>query len=293
MTGPASGSGVLEDAHPVFDAHFHIGPYGTQAFAGRRIMPIPEALDHASGADCAAYLDRHGIDAGVIVPTYLDRQEAAFEYNALLIDAVEEYPNLYGGLWVSPLPQVESFLHATLARLPHPKVRALKIASNTWVPYGIDPASWDRSVQRNMERILEAAAGHGLVIHFHTGYLPGADPLEFDLFLQRYGRRATYQLVHCGEAIAPAFRFVPRFPGWIEQGFDVYTDTSIVPGFAPRWLLGELDRRNLGFGRVLFATDSPWGHFPAEYWKIAGLDLDPGAKEQIFWGNAARLYGVG
>ena len=58
-------------------------------------------------------------------------------------------------------------------------------------------------------------------------------------------------------------------------------------------LLGELDRRNPGFGRVLFATDAPWGHFPAEYWKIAALDLDPGVKEQILWGNAARLYGVG
>ncbi len=292
MAGHRPGSESLQRAHPVFDAHFHIGPYGTQTFAGRRIAPIPEALDHASGADCAAYLDRHGIEAGVIVPTYLDRQEAAFEYNALLIDAVERYPDLYGGLWVSPLPQVESLLEATLARLPHPKVRALKIASNTWSPYGIDPASWDAPVQRNVERILESAGAHGLVIHFHTGYLPGADPLEFDRFMQRYGSRATYQLVHCGEAIAPAFRFAPRFPDWIEQGFDVYTDTSVVPGFAPRWLLRELDRRNLGFGRVLFATDTPWGFFPAEYWKIAGLDLDPEAKEQIFRGNAARLYGV-
>ncbi len=293
MTGHVSGSGVPDSPHPVFDAHFHIGPYGTQAFAGRRITPIPETLDHAAGADCAAYLDRHGIEGGVIVPTCLDRQEAAFEYNALLVDAVERYPNLYGGLWVSPLPQVESHLNVTLARLPHPKVRALKIASNTWAPYGIDPSSWDLPVERNMERILEAASDHGLVIHFHTGYQPGADPLEFDLFMQRYGNRATYQLVHCGEAIAPAFKFVPRFPGWIEQGFDVYTDTSIVPGFAPQWLLGELDRRNLGFGRVLFATDAPWGHFPGEYCKIAGLDLDPESKEQIFWSNAARLYGVG
>lgn len=292
MTGLASGSGVPAGAHPVFDAHFHIGAYGTQTFSGRRITPIPEALDHASGADCAAYLERHGIGAGVIAPTYLDRQEAAFEYNALLMEAVEEYSNLYGALWVSPLPQVESLLRAALARLPHPKVRALKIASNTWAPYGVDPSSWDAAVQRNMERILEAADGHGLVIHCHTGYLPGADPLEFDLFLKRYGNRAAYQLVHSGEAIAPAFRFAPRFPDWIEQGFDVYADTSIAPGFAPRWLLGELDRRNLGFGRVLFATDTPWGYFPAEYWKIAGLDLDPEAKEQILWGNAARLYGV-
>ena len=91
-----------------------------------------------------------------------------------------------------------------------------------------------------MERILATAHTHHLVVHFHTGYLPEADPLHFDAFLSEYGEAATYQLVHMGKAIAPAFRFVPRFIEWIEKGYDVYTDTSIVPGFAPRWLVGEL-----------------------------------------------------
>ena len=276
----------------VFDAHFHIGPYGTQAFARRRITPIPEALDHADGDACAAYLKRHGLQGGVIVPTYLDDQRAAFGYNHLLLDAVERHAGLYGGLWVSPLPEVEALCDEALAALPHPGIRALKIASNTWRPYSIAPSSWPARVRRNVEKILEAAATHALVIHFHTGYLPGADPLEFDAFMQAYGHAATYQLVHMGEAIAPVFTFVPRFIEWIEAGYAVYTDTSLVPGFAPPWLLEALDRRNLGFDRVLFATDTPWGRFPSEYWKVEGLDLDEAVKEQLFWENATRLYGA-
>ncbi len=274
----------------VFDAHFHIGPYGTQAFAERILTPIPETLDHANGDDCAAYVQRYGLQGGVIVPTYLEDQRAAFAYNHLLLDAVERHATLVGGLWVSPLPEVEALNETALAALPHVGVCALKIASNTWQPFSIDPAHWPARLRRNVEMILEAAAAHGLVIHFHTGYLPGADPLEFDAFMRQYGRKATYQLVHMGEAIAPVFRFVPRFVEWIEAGYDVYTDTSLAPGFAPSWLLSELDRHNLGCDRVLFATDTPWGRFPSEYWKIEGLAIDEAMKEQIFWGNATRLY---
>ena len=274
----------MKATHPIFDAHFHIGPYGTQTLAQRTITPIIAGYDHATGDDCAAYLARHQITAGLIVPTYLDRQEAAFEYNDLLIDAVEMYPNLYGGLWVSPLPEVEALNKMTLARLPHPKIRALKIASNTWPPFSIDPASWTKQVQRNVEAILSAASAHNLIIHFHTGYLPGADPLEFAAFLAEYGHSATYQLVHMGEAIGPALRFAPRFIEWLKAGYDLYTDTSIVPGFAPAWLIDLLQQHEIGLDRVLFATDSPWGRFPTEYWKVAGLEIDDSLKQRIFWG---------
>ena len=282
----------MQSQRTIFDAHFHIGGYGKQSFFGHRIEPIRESLDHRDGTSCQAYLDLHDITAGVIVPTYLERQEAAFEYNDLLVEAVEGHPNLWGGLWVSPLESTEGLLNDTLDRLPHPKIRALKIASNTWAPYGLDPAGWSKSVRRNMEAILDHASAHRLIIHFHTGYLPGADPLDVEAFMKDYGGRARYQWVHMGEAIAPAFRFVPRFVEWVEAGYDVYTDTSIVPGFGPDWLLESLDRKNLGFDRVFFATDSPWGRFPSEYWKIEGLDIDEALREELFWENAARAYGV-
>ncbi len=80
------------------------------------------------------------------------------------------------------------------------------MAANTWQEYSIDPRSWTPPIMRNVERILETAAKHKLVVHFHTGYLPGADPLQFEAFMNEYGSLATYQLVHLGETIAPALR---------------------------------------------------------------------------------------
>lgn len=278
--------------HPVFDAHFHVGAYGRQAFEGRTIEPIAPALDHRNGADCAAYLERFGLAGGMIVPTYLEDQTAAFSFNTLVLQAVENHPLLYGGLWVSPLVSLEGHLAATLQMLPHPKIRALKIASNTWTNMGIDPGTWPARVRRNVEEILAHAAAHSLIIHFHTGYLPGADPADFDRFMSHYGHTARYQLVHMGEAIAPAFRFAPLFVEWIKSGYDVYTDTSIVPGFAPEWVLRLLDEHNLGFTRVFFATDSPWGRFPSEYAKVAGLDLDDRDRADILYNNASKAYGL-
>lgn len=276
----------------IFDAHFHIGAYAKQRFEDREIRPIAEALDHPDGAACAGYLSKNGLLGGIIVPTYLARQEAAFEFNQLVIEAIEQYDSLYGGLWVSPLDFLEDLQQETFDQLPHPKIRALKIASNTWQTFGINPAGWTKRVTRNVEQILEQAAAHNLIIHFHTGYLPGADPLDFDAFMRVYGRRARYQLVHMGEAIAPAFKFAPRFIEWVEAGYDVYTDTSIVPGFAPDWLLRLLDKHNLGFDRVFFATDSPWGRFPTEYWKVEGLDLGDEVKAAVLYDNAVRAYGI-
>jgi predicted TIM-barrel fold metal-dependent hydrolase len=110
--------------------------------------------------------------------------------------------------------------------------------------------------------------------------------------MAEYGSATTYQFVHMGEAIGPAMAFVPRFIEWIERGCDVYTDTSVVPGFVPNWLVRELLGSGPGIDRVLFASDAPWGRFPCEYWKVEGLEVDDEVKHRIFWENAAGLYGL-
>lgn len=181
-------------------------------------------------------------------------------------------------------------MNEVLAKLPQPKIRALKIASNSWSGIGIHPQDWSVQVRRNMEMILNAAHAHRLPIQFHTGYLPGADPLDFAAFMLEYGDAATYHLVHMGEAIAPTFRFVPRFIEWLKKGYDVYTDTSIVPGFGPSWLIHECLEEEVGLDRILFGTDTPWGRFPSEYWKVEGIEVEESIKEQIFWTNAQTLY---
>ncbi|MEM7534457.1 MAG: amidohydrolase family protein [Chloroflexota bacterium] len=280
--------------HKIFDAHFHIGPWGTQSFDGHIITPMPGmggiVEDHGVGADCAAYFERHGISCGLVVPTYLTNPTAAFGYNTLVLDAITEVETLFGGLWVSPMVDVQELNEKTLAMLPQPKIRALKIASNSWGAAGINPKEWTPQIRHNMESILDAAHRHQLPIQFHTGYLPGSDPLDFEAFMHEYGQAATYHLVHMGEAIAPAFRFVPRFIQWLKLGYDVYTDTSIVPGFGPSWLVHECQQAGIGLDRILFATDTPWGRFPSEYWKVAGIEVAEDVKELIFWRNAQALY---
>ena len=64
--------------------------------------------------------------------------------------------------------------------------------------------------------------------------------------------------------------------------FDVYTDTSAVPGFAPEWLRHEPGQRALAVDRILFASDAPWGCLPSEYWKVKGLEVDDATKRKIF-----------
>ena len=81
----------------VFDAHFHIGPYGTQAFAERILTPLPETLDHTDGDDGAAYVQRYDLQGGVIVPTYLEDQRAAFA-------AIQASARAFDAAAVIPLP---------------------------------------------------------------------------------------------------------------------------------------------------------------------------------------------
>ena len=274
----------------IFDAHFHIGAYGTQRIFDRDVMPVAPGADHVDGAACRAYLKKNGAIGGVMIPCYLEDQSVAFQLNDLLLETVDPSNHLYGALWVSPIDACRDWTFETLEHLPQPGIRALKIASNTWTGTSIDPRDWSSAEREVVERILESAAAHNLVVHFHTGYLDGADPVKFDAFMSEYGKAATYQLVHMGEAILPAFKFMPRFIEWLDRGYDVYTDSSMVPGFAPAWLVRELLDRGEGIDRVLFATDGPWGGFPVEVAKIESLDVDDAIKQQIFSGNGLRLY---
>ena len=276
--------------YTLFDAHFHIGAYGTQRVFDRDVTPVAPHMDHLDGAACRRYLNRNGAMGGVMVPCYLEDQSAAFRLNDLLFDTVDPASHLYGALWVSPIDECRDWTLETLDKLPRPGIRALKIASNTWTGTSIDPRDWSPAERDTVERILEIAAANNLVIHFHTGYLEGADPLKVDAFMSDYGSAAIYQLVHMGEAILPAFKFIPRFVEWLDRGCDVYADSSMVPGFAPAWLVRLLLDRGEGIDRVFFATDGPWGGFEVEVAKIASLEVDDAVKRQIFAGNALRLY---
>jgi len=274
----------------VFDAHFHIGAYGKRKSAGKSVQPIIESLDHKEPSDCTSYLDKKGLKGGLIVPTYFDDQSIAFNYNSLVVEATKLDSRLLGGLYVCPLPDWMKESEKAMTLLPSKNIRALKMAPNKWPSYSINPDSWDTALSSNMDKLMGMAADLDLMVHFHSGYAFGADPADFDGLVRRFGRKTKIQIVHMGEAVKPAFKFVPRFIEWLSEGFRVYTDTSIVPGFAPIWLLDELDKHGLGHDRIMFATDSPWGLFESEYWKIEGLPVNDDIKDDIFFANARRIF---
>ena len=71
-----------------------------------------------------------------------------------------------------------------------------------------------------------------------------------------------------------------RLFDWIEAGKQVYTDTSWAVGFAPRWLVQEIERRGIGQDRLLFASDEPWGDYAGE---LARLRPPPATASWAGW----------
>jgi len=277
----------------VFDAHFHIGVHGTQLSVDGYVTPLKTEDEHSTYEDCQKYLRKNNIYGGLIVPTYISNQKAAFDYNKLIIEGLmnNEKDNIYGGLWVSPLNKIMEFTIDTLNGLPKKRVKALKMSANAWEGMSVSPSSWTKEIKSNMDFIIQKAIDFGLVIHFHTGERVN-DVDKFDDFLTEYGSAIRIQFVHMGETLTGAFRFIPNFIKWLNKGYDIYCDTSMVPGFAVRWILKEIEVIEDGFDRLLFATDSPWESFLSEYWKIEDLKISEELKEKIFWRNFVHLYSI-
>jgi len=273
----------------VFDAHIHVGEWGYRWYAERWIRPLN--FEHKDYNDCRAYLEKYDIDYGLVVPTPLDEEELNFAYNKLVLDCVENVSNLYGGYWVSPLPECSDLTKKAIDSLRHPKIKAFKMSPGEWKTYSLDPETWDDEFTANLEYILDASNEKGLIIQLHTGS-GNSDPCKLDSFMKKYGRRTRYHLVHMGEATGGILKFVPRFTEWIEAGCDVYTDQVMAPSFGEQWMVRELGDIDGGIERLLFGTDSPWSDLESEYWKVETLDISDTVKEKILFENACRVYRV-
>ena len=284
---------------PVFDAHFHIGTWGTWEFFGEPVTPLgpadPDAYapgsEHHGAAECARYMADNGIQRGVVVCNFLapEPRYSLIDLNKVELDAARSVDGLYAGVFVSPLPAEWKYVQEALEWVNEPGVKALKMTSTHWAPVSVDPATWDADVRRNMETILQVARRRNLPIQFHTGHL-NSMPDAFDAFLREYGTNHIVHLVHSGETVYPGFQFASLFPKWLEAGYDVYCDTSMCPLFVLSWLLRQVADSPEGRSRILFATDSPWSDFMPEYWKIESLRIPEEWKQAMLWDNAVRLY---
>jgi len=278
----------------IFDAHFHIGEWGSRNwFRGgdRKIRPLLPEKEHKSYLDCEKYLHKYKINAGIVVPNYLSPLEITFGFNKLVLECVDKVENIYGGLWVSPYPKNMELTKEVLAQTNHPKIKALKLSASMWGDFSLDPSSWNSEMRRNFEYIVDFAADQDLVLQFHIG-VGQSGPEKFSKLLEKYGTKCKFHCVHMGEYCSGVNKFVPLFLDWVKTGYKVYCDIALVPDYGPEWILSELSRVEGGVDRVLFATDAPWGRFLSHYWKIEGINIDESLKTKVFWNNAVSFYNV-
>jgi predicted TIM-barrel fold metal-dependent hydrolase len=165
-------------------------------------------------------------------------------------------------------------------------VRALKLS------FLLGGRVTDPECTPQLDEIFDVARKHDLVVHVHTSPGGSSDIDEVGQLVESYGDTVAIHLVHFGGGMSGHIKLAgARFFDWIAAGKRVYTDLSWSIGFAPSWLVREIDRRALGHDRILFASDQPWGDFAGELAKLRAATGDGELAGRVFAGTFEELYG--
>lgn len=273
----------------VIDGHSHIGRLPEHAFYDLEEPVKPTVYDFEDSKECMQRFDEVGVERALVLPNYgVPDQAHPFSLNEVVLESCQR-DRLKGGLWVSFLPQNKERTLQALENAGESGIVALK---TTFLLGGNpNPEEWDEETEEVAEACFNAAIEHDLVFHFHTSPGGASDINNFIPLIERYGKRAKMHLVHFGGGVSGHIRLVPMFLDWVEQGYKLYTDTTWAVGFGARWLLTDIERRGVGYDRVLFASDEPWSDFWSEYYKIVGMKVSEELKERILHQNFEELYG--
>ncbi|MEI5673973.1 MULTISPECIES: amidohydrolase family protein [unclassified Nocardioides] len=268
------------------DAHRHIGVLPAYAFYGG--PPVsPDTTATATVQEFLATLDAEGVGRTLVLPNYgVPDPDLAFGFNHLAVEAAQADDRVRCGLWVSPKASDGARNDEALALAGEDGVRALK----TSFLLGGSPTDPDCAEQ--LDRIFTTAAERDLVVHVHTSPGAASDLDQVGQLVERYGDATKIHLVHLGGGMSGHLKLIGhRLFDWIESGKRVYTDTSWAIGFAPTWLVAEIERRGIGHDRVLFATDTPWGDFEGEHARLRAAAGDGDLAAAFFHQNFEALYG--
>ena len=270
----------------MLDSHRHIGLLPEFPFYGgppvRADLTATETV-----ADFVAQVDRDGIDRVLVLPNYgVPQPEVAFELNHLALEAAGTHDRIRCGLWVSPQPSDHDRNTEALALAREPGVAALKTS------FLLGGSPTDPDCAPELDRLFTTAAELDLVVHVHTSPGAASDIDQVGTLVEKYGDDTKIHLVHLGGGMSGHMKLIGgRFFDWIEQGKQVYTDTSWTIGFAPTWLVHEIERRGIGDDRVLFATEAPWGDFEGEHARLRAAAGDGDLAASFFHRNFEALYG--
>ena len=273
----------------LFDNHSHIGPVPGFAYYG-----LPEAVkpttDYQTAEEYIKGMDKNKVDRALVMANYGYPDSAQpFELNPLVAEGAEtSHDRLLGAIWVSALPKDRERTREALKLIGEKGLIALK--TTCLLGGTFDPGQWDEESAELWKMILDAGAEHDMPLHIHTSPGGGSDIDNALALIKEYGKRNKIHVVHMGGGVSGHIKFVPRFFELIEDGYQVYTDSSWAVGFGSTWILKEIEERGIGADRFLFGSDIPWSDFASEYWKIEGADISEELKENIFWNNAEKLY---
>ncbi|MDT7715895.1 MAG: uncharacterized protein QOH09_1887 [Pseudonocardiales bacterium] len=273
-------------ANRVFDAHRHLGVLPAFPFYGGPAVH-PDTTARATIAELISDLDAEGTDRALVIPNYgVPDPDIAFSFNELVVEAAQTDDRISAALWVSPKAADADRTAKALALAGEPGVRALKLS------FLLGGRVTDPDCTPQLDAIFDVARQHDLVVHVHTSPGGSSDIDEVGHLVDSYGDTVAIHLVHFGGGMSGHIKLVgSRFFDWIAAGKRVYTDLSWSIGFAPRWLVDEIDRRGLGHDRVLFASDQPWGDFAGELAKLRAATGDGELAGRVFTQTFEELYG--
>ncbi|MEN8675375.1 amidohydrolase family protein [Nocardioides sp.] len=271
---------------PTHDAHRHIGVLPAYPFYGGPAITADLSAT-ATVADFLASLDAEGVERTLVLPNYgVPDPQVSFDLNHLALEAAQQDDRVRCGLWVSPKASDAERNEAALRLAVEDGVAALK----TSFLLGGSPTDPDCAEQ--IDRIFTTAADLGLVVHVHTSPGAASDVDQIGTLVERYGDDTKIHLVHLGGGMSGHMKLIGgRLFDWIEAGKQVYTDTSWAIGFAPAWLVAEIEERGIGHDRILFATDTPWGDYAGEHARLAAVAGDGELAKGFFTTNFEALYG--
>lgn len=269
----------------VWDAHRHIGALPAYSFySGQAVQPATHQI--ATVKELIKSLDQEGTERALVIPNYgVPDPDLAFSFNELCIEAAISDDRIRAGLWVSPRPQDKSRTEKALLLAKEEGVVALKLS----FLLGGSPA--DVKCRPLLDKIFAVAKQYNLVVHVHTSPGAASDIDQVGRLVEWYGDSVAIHLVHLGGGMSGHIKLIGgRFFEWISAGKKVYSDASWAIGFAPRWLLSEIERRGIGYDRILFASDEPWSDHQGELARMLGAVGDGELSHLIFNANFNSLY---
>jgi len=267
------------------DAHRHLGVLPAYPFYGG--PPVqPDVAARPTVAQLIADLDRERTERALVIPNYgVPDVARTFELNELVLEAADGDDRIRAGIFVSPRPQDAAYTEKALTLAGEPGVRALKTT------FLLGGSAQDPACRQQLDAIFGVAAEHDLIVHVHTSPGAASDIDQVGTLVDRFGDDVKIHLVHFGGGMSGHIKLAGgRFFDWIADGKRVYTDLSWAIGFAGRWLAAEIDRRGVGYDRLLFASDEPWGDHAGELARLTAAVGDGELARHVFADNFAALY---